>query len=1121
MTFIFSNNAATTLAVAINDTATTLTVLDATLFPSSASLTTPCKVTLQDADTGAIEICDCTDITGNVLTVIRGRESTTAISFPIGAIVHHRLTAENLSNFVQDLENVGTGEGEVAQGRVGSAARFKTIKAGSNATVVNNADDVTVNSDGTDLGNTPGPSDVTITSSTGGDTVIVGAVSGAAGVMTGAQVDTLATRIAATDVTYENLDANGDVGPAAGQVEPGLDLPAQDGYVLSSTTAGVRSWVEQSGGGGDARGNIPTGLYTGGEVTISATVGSVDVAAGTGIIVDAMTDPANPAYTEVSWGAQTVDITTPPDNEVTIVINSAGLVELDFGGLQHDEPLFSPQTREKIALAIATCVAGTVTSVVPYSYAVNLGHHTFYDYYSASGGAFLPDPHKDQFLSPENNRVIKFYGEDPGVNRFFTLNGRGRGDNFYDIVGHPLSGELTYWQMFDRYGVFYDSPGPQIDVARYAPFGGRVPIPAPATAASIIMLYHAPGVGMYAEYAYDYYDTLDEACLDLAKYTRSYQSGRYRPVDNWLLVGALIARKDANDLRDTNQARLYPFERNNFRSPFFVKSTTLIDEPTPSLGGNLETKGYDIILQDASSNERGRIISVGTSNSVVFGFIADPTGGIDPTSDGAVFAKAGELTLTGSITEITNLAGQGTVQVYASDDGVLYGVEPPATGWERSDTDTADYTFPTLATWVEIADLFITVPQNVDVGDRIDAAINLYFINSSPTEGGVLDVGIGIDGAVPTTAANSIIIPGGFAGPVATSVTTTNHGGVTAGQVASVFVRRTAEDDPAFGPNLLGSTDPSELIVSVPSAGGGGGSPTDLGNTPGAASVTITSSTGANTVLAGATTGPNGAGVMTEAQVVSLNSKIDATGVTYENLDANGDVGVGATQVAQGDHLHPGVYEPVLGSPSVDGHVLSSTIAGVRSWVPQSGGSSEAVTIPVKVQVARLVQAGSGVRISGWDATAGKLLVEGADIASAGAMPVIGFALTTETAGVEFDLPIYGTFDYDTQTPGWAAGDRLYQGNLGSVLTSPPNINGQENQEIARVLTVAVAGKIFVNPDSGGVFQSPGGIPEAPDVAFGYVREGAPNSTWVRGARVFEAATEPTGMAIGDWWIET
>jgi len=41
------------------------------------------------------------------------------------------------------------------------------------------------------------------------------------------------------------------------------------------------------------------------------------------------------------------------------------------------------------------------------------------------------------------------------------------------------------------------------------------------------------------------------------------------------------------------------------------------------------------------------------------------------------------------------------------------------------------------------------------------------------------------------------------------------------------------------------------------------------------------------------------------------------------------------------DHTHTGIYEPILGNPSVNGYVLSSTTGGVRSWVAQSGGTTD------------------------------------------------------------------------------------------------------------------------------------------------------------------------------------
>jgi len=40
------------------------------------------------------------------------------------------------------------------------------------------------------------------------------------------------------------------------------------------------------------------------------------------------------------------------------------------------------------------------------------------------------------------------------------------------------------------------------------------------------------------------------------------------------------------------------------------------------------------------------------------------------------------------------------------------------------------------------------------------------------------------------------------------------------------------------------------------------------------------------------------------------------------------------------DGSHAAAFEPALGNPGVNGYVLSSTTAGVRSWVVQSGGSS-------------------------------------------------------------------------------------------------------------------------------------------------------------------------------------
>ncbi len=55
-----------------------------------------------------------------------------------------------------------------------------------------------------------------------------------------------------------------------------------------------------------------------------------------------------------------------------------------------------------------------------------------------------------------------------------------------------------------------------------------------------------------------------------------------------------------------------------------------------------------------------------------------------------------------------------------------------------------------------------------------------------------------------------------------------------------------------------------------------------------------------------------------------------------ENLKRT-NIGTTAGTVAAGDHTR--AYEPALGDPDSDGKVLSSTAAGVRSWVAQASAS--------------------------------------------------------------------------------------------------------------------------------------------------------------------------------------
>ena len=68
--------------------------------------------------------------------------------------------------------------------------------------------------------------------------------------------------------------------------------------------------------------------------------------------------------------------------------------------------------------------------------------------------------------------------------------------------------------------------------------------------------------------------------------------------------------------------------------------------------------------------------------------------------------------------------------------------------------------------------------------------------------------------------------------------------------------------------------------------------------------------------------------------VAELNSLVGVTSAIQTQLN-----GKSATS-----HNHSGTYEPVLGNPNTTGYVLSSTTAGVRSWIEMTGGTGGGYT---------------------------------------------------------------------------------------------------------------------------------------------------------------------------------
>lgn len=103
MAYLFTNNATAALSASITNAQTNLTLLpgQGALFPNP-SFGDSFFVTL-DNNAGTLEIVECTSRSGDVLTVLRGQDNTTANGFSLGAKVELRPTAKVLATFSQTL----------------------------------------------------------------------------------------------------------------------------------------------------------------------------------------------------------------------------------------------------------------------------------------------------------------------------------------------------------------------------------------------------------------------------------------------------------------------------------------------------------------------------------------------------------------------------------------------------------------------------------------------------------------------------------------------------------------------------------------------------------------------------------------------------------------------------------------------------------------------------------------------------------------------------------------------------------------------------------------------------------------------------------------------------------
>ena len=242
-----------------------------------------------------------------------------------------------------------------------------------------------------------------------------------------------------------------------------------------------------------------------------------------------------------------------------------------------------------------------------------------------------------------------------------------------------------------------------------------------------------------------------------------------------------------------------------------LKLEALADDLAPELGGELRTKGWDIVLSDSSDQEHGGIAHVedkefGLPEGVGMGRSSGE--GYTPYNGGIHFGDA-VTNVLGSAVFLHALKQEGLIEwknvAVNPGTGQLVSVDFPDPGQQASPYPATDATDTDLGSgttegpWTELTNLAVTFGNDVDAGDIFEADVNLNVLGTSGT--GFLHVGFGIGGVAPSGDGQKFLITEGYDGWLSVALRITADQQYSAGTTFSVFVKRGASQGSGFTGN--------------------------------------------------------------------------------------------------------------------------------------------------------------------------------------------------------------------------------------------------------------------------------------------------------------------------------